>query len=79
MPTITFKVAEAEARELRRRAQRDQLTLSESIRRQLLGPTKAQELKFKVCPVTGAPIFAGGPEMEPLTTASVREMSADFP
>lgn len=78
MTTISFKLPEADARELRRRARREKLSLSESLRRQLF-PHGESALRTQRCPHTGAIVFAPAPHLAPLTTAVVREMLADFP
>ena len=80
MTTLTFKVNEEEALNLRRAARRAKLTLSEYLRRQIRG--KPEELKpvgRVKCRHTGAMIFAPMPEHPPLTTETVKELLADFP
>jgi hypothetical protein len=80
MQTITFKLADSEARRLRLQAKKAGLTVSEFVRRKLhseekrsAGPT------FQTCNRTGAQIFAPAPHYPPLTTESVKEMMSDFP
>ena len=80
MTTLTFKVAEEEARSLRAAARRANLTLSEFLRRQLhprkLAPKPVKRVK---CRQTGAKIFAPASGYPALTPESVKEMLADFP
>lgn len=80
MTTISFKVSTDEAREIRSRARRERLTVSEYLRRQAVAliqpPAKIQRTR---CPLTGATIFGGADDLAPLTVESTREMLADFP
>ena len=80
MTTLSFKVTEEEARQIRAAAKRQRLTISEFLRRRAAGtdvaPAKPRLVK---CPLTGAMIFAPLPDAPPLTSDSVREMLADFP
>lgn len=80
MTTLTFKVAEDEAQNLRAAARMANLTLSEFLRRQLrTNPQKPKPAKRVKCRFTGAMIFAPPSHLPILTTESVREMLADFP
>lgn len=80
MTTLTFKVAEEEARNLRAAARRAKLTLSEFLRRQIrVRAPEAEPVKRVKCRHTGAMIFAPPSHYPILTTESVREMLADFP
>ncbi len=78
--TISFKVSSDEAREIRARARRERLTVSEYLRRRAVAavqpPSPIQRTR---CPLTGATIFGGGVDLEPLSVESTREMLADFP
>lgn len=80
MTTLTFKVQDDEARNVRVAAQRAKLTLSEYLRRQIR--TNAEELgpvgQVK-CRHTGAMIFGPAPMHPPLTSEAVRDMLANFP
>ena len=80
MPTVTFKVNADEARRLRSMAKKQNLSVSDLIRQKTLssngGLGKVRRVR---CRKTGARIFASTPGLPPLTTASVREMLADFP
>ncbi|MEP6668423.1 MAG: hypothetical protein ABJF10_04680 [Chthoniobacter sp.] len=80
MTTLTFKIAEDEARSLRAAARRARLTLSEYLRRQIrMNSPEAQPVGKVKCRHTGAMIFAPAPHLTPLTSETVREMLADFP
>ena len=79
MTTISFKIADSEARKLRQQARKRGMTVSELIRHTLFQPGPAQPIALQRCPLTGALIFAPAQEMEPLTSATVKEMLADFP
>lgn len=80
MPTLTFKVTVEEARRIRALARRQNLSVSEYLRRQAQpreeAPTRIGRTR---CPHTGALIFAAAPDLPPLTTESVRSLLADFP
>jgi hypothetical protein len=78
--TLTFKVTDDEARHIRSMSKRQNLSLSEYLRRRVSGAgfeTAAPALVR--CEFTGAMIFAPLQGQPPLTTESVREMLADFP
>jgi len=78
--TISFKVSLDEAREIRARARRERLTVSEYLRRRAVAsvqpPSPIQRTR---CPLTGATIFGGAVDLPPLSVESTREMLADFP
>lgn len=80
MTTISFKVSTDEAREIRARARRERLTVSEYLRRRALASVQPPaHIQRTPCPITGATIFAAAPDLPPLTVESTREMLADFP
>jgi hypothetical protein len=80
MPTLTFKVSSDEARRLRNLAKKQNVTLSELLRKKTLSEDSSHLGVRRVrCRETGAQIFASAPGSKPLTTASVRELLADFP
>ncbi len=80
MTTISFKVSKEEAQAIRERAQRERLTVSEYLRRQAVAPPQSPALLTRSqCPLTGAFIFDGADDLNPLTVDSTREMLADFP
>ena len=80
MQTLSFKVTEEEARTLRTQARRSKLSLSEFLRRKARGGGQARAaVRLVRSKRTGASVFAGSPELPPLTTASVREMLDSFP
>jgi hypothetical protein len=78
--TITFKVTEDEARQIRARARKEGLTVSEFLRLRARAtlPTARKPRKVR-CPRTGAMIFSGPSDRPPITTESVRQILADFP
>lgn len=80
MTTLTFKVADEEARNLRAAARRAKLTLSEFLRRQIRVKTpEAAPVRRVKCRHTGAMIFSPPSHFPILTTEAVRDMLADFP
>ena len=80
MKTISFKVTDDEAKLIRSLAKQERTSLSEYLRRRATGAGPAPEPPQRTrCEFTGAMIFAPHPGKPPLTTASVREMIADFP
>jgi hypothetical protein len=79
MKTISFKVSEDEASSIRSRAKQDHLTVSEFLRRQVLGQGRESSVGRVRCEFTGAEIFSPSAESEPLTTEAVRKMLGDFP
>lgn len=79
MKTISFKVTEDEASRIRKGAKQEDLTVSEFLRRQVLGQGKEASVGRVLCEYTGAEIFAPSGETGPLTTEAVRKMLGDFP
>lgn len=80
MQTISFKVSDDEANLIRALAKQERASLSEYLRQRATGMGKMPALPRKVrCEFTGAMIFAPMPDQKGLTTASVREMLANFP
>lgn len=81
MQTISFKVESEVAREIRARARQRKLSVSEYLRRQALAACESQPNKVQLikCPLTGAMIFEGLQEGQPLTVESTKAMLAEFP
>lgn len=80
MTTLTFKVSDADAQVLRRKARAAKTSLSELLRRRVLSrETTAGKIKLSHCQFTGAEIFAPAAGQPALTTQSVSELLADFP
>jgi hypothetical protein len=80
MPTLTFKVTEAEARLIRSRARQERVSVSEYLRRRARMPPSPPRKPHTIrCPHTGAMIFAPADDLPPLTTDVVRELLAEFP
>ena len=78
--TISFKVSTDEAREIRSRARRERITVSEYLRRRAVAPARpSPTIRQTICPLTGATIFSATDDLPPLTVESTREMLADFP
>ncbi|WP_434783424.1 plasmid mobilization protein [Haloferula sargassicola] len=76
--TLTFKVSEDEDRMIRLLAEREQLSLSEYLRRRAIGHAgPAESFALETCPNTGARVFSGASGK--LTSESVKAMLADFP
>jgi hypothetical protein len=80
MTTLTFKVTDDEARAIRALAKREQVSVSEFLRRRAKGAAVPMpEVTTTRCPLTGVTIFGAAPHLPPLTTESVQEMTASFP
>jgi len=80
MQTISFKVSDEEASQIRALAKQEQASLSEYLRRRATGMGKESGLPVQErCEFTGAMIFSPLPGQEELTTAAVRAMLTDFP
>jgi hypothetical protein len=79
MPTLTFKVSEAEAASIRQRARAARLSVSAYLRRQATSSEDLPPVGKVRCDFTGATIFAPLPDSPKLTTASVRRMLTEFP
>lgn len=80
MATLTFKVTDEEARQIRAKARKERVTVSEYLRRRASMSLVPAGKPAKVrCPHTGAMIFAASEYEPPLTTEAVRELLADFP
>ncbi len=80
MTTLTFKVSDEEARQIRARAHREKLSLSEYLRRRARAPSGyPSKIRRVRCPVTGAKIFAAPEHEPPLTTEAVKDLLSDFP
>jgi hypothetical protein len=80
MKRLSFKVSEDEARLIRIRAKREQVSVSEYLRRRASGlASKRPTLRLIRCPKTGAMIFAPLDGESSLTTETVRELLTDFP
>lgn len=79
MTTISFKVKEEEAREIRLAAKEAGLTLSEYLRRRAIQGDRGRPVSKVVCPHTGAEIFAPLAGEPPLTTRRVKALLTDFP
>ena len=80
MHTMSFKVDDDEAVLIRALAKQERTTLSEYLRRRAMGVVPGPTVPKRVrCRFTGAMIFSPTAGQTPLTTATVREMLADFP
>ncbi len=79
MKTITFKVSDEESRRIRSQAKKENVTLSEYLRRRAFLPldSKAKLIRSK-CPLTGVTVLSA-PHSPPLNTETVRELLSDFP
>jgi hypothetical protein len=79
MKTITFKVSEEEAQQIRLLAKKEKINLSEYMRRRAFLPTKKnQKLIRSKCPLTGVTVLSA-PNLPPLSTETVRELLSNFP
>lgn len=80
MKTISFKVSPEEEREIKSRARQQRLTVSQFLRQQATAPLRSvPPLELRLCPVTGAMIFAPAESLPPLNVETTRQMLADFP
>jgi hypothetical protein len=77
--TLSFKVSDEEARQIRRQAKLAGISVSEFLRHRAIGTTSRGAVDRVRCEFTGAEIFAPLTGAKPLTTEMVREMLADFP
>jgi len=78
--TLTFKVSDDEARQIRLLARKQRLSLSEYLRRRARGEDSApRPPKLVSCQHTGALVFCPVDEGEPLTSGDVRDLLSDFP
>lgn len=80
MPTLTFKVSEAEARTIRARAAK--ANVSTFLRTSALGAPVAEnprKLAMRKHPVSGLPYDASGAKLPVVTNEEVRTLLADFP
>jgi hypothetical protein len=80
MPTLTFKVSDEEAWQIRALARQKKLSVSKFLQRQAQ-PSRQEprEIPRVVCAHTGTTIFGPAPELPALNTESVRGMLPDFP
>lgn len=80
MTTISFKVSPKEALDIRARAKRERITVSEFLRRQAAAPSPSpQKSRLSRCPYTGAMVFDPIESSRPLTVESTREYLSDYP
>lgn len=77
---ISFKVSPEEEREIRSRARQQRLTVSQFLRQQATAPLRpVSVLELRLCPLTGAMVFASAESLPPLNVETTRQMLADFP
>jgi hypothetical protein len=82
MPTLTFKVSEAEARTIRARARAAKANVSAFLRISALGAPVAKrprKLAMRKHPISGLPYDASGAKLPVVTNEEVRALLADFP
>ena len=78
--TISFKVSPEEEREIKSRAHQQRLTVSQFLRQQATAPLRpVPALELRLCPLTGAMVFASAESLPPLNVETTRQMLADFP
>jgi hypothetical protein len=79
--TLSFKIFPEEASFLRSEARKQQLTLSEYLRRTLLVAknTTTQKPRLEKSKLTGSLVLVSPEGTPPLTSERVRELLADFP
>jgi hypothetical protein len=78
--TITFKVSDDDALSIRTQARKENLSVSEFLRRRAVSVGNQEKITTIRCEFTGAEIFApSGISKTPLTVEATREMLADFP
>lgn len=77
---MSFKVSEEESRQIRFLAERENLSLSEYLRRRAIGPsTHLLKPELVRCPLTGAMVFKPATDKSGMTTGAVAEQLSDFP
>lgn len=82
LPTLTFKVSEAEARTIRARAHAAKANVSAFLRTSALGVPvmkKPRKLALRKHPVSGLPYDASSAKLPLVTNEEVRALLADFP
>ncbi|MFQ3671001.1 MAG: hypothetical protein SNJ84_06050 [Verrucomicrobiia bacterium] len=80
MVTNSFKVSPDEAREIRARARRERITVSEYLRRRAVAAIQPPAPIHRTqCPLTGATIFGGADDLAPLTVETTRDILTNFP
>jgi hypothetical protein len=78
--TFTLKVTNEEALRIRSMASRENLSVSEYLRRRVVGKSARSRAPERIpCEFTGAMIFSPPPELPPIEVGTVREMLVDFP
>jgi len=78
MTTMTFKIEDEEAAEIREYAKSLGITVSEYLRTRVR-VASATVPRTVTAKYSGAPVFEGHPSYLPLTNESVKEMLSDFP
>lgn len=79
MRTITFKVQDHEATLIRRFAKKENLSVSEYLRRRaFIHVANEPKLNRKKCPLTGITVLSST-HLPPLNTETVSELLSDFP
>ena len=83
MTTITFKVSDREAAQIRRLAKKEECTVSEYLRRRAMPKESpgapAAAYHIEISPATGLPVMhapAGAPRV---SSEQIRELLVDFP
>lgn len=81
MPTISFKVSADEARQLRRKARKSKITVSDYLRRAALDepPPRRRKLLVRKHPLSGLPYDAGGNRDPVVSREEIAAALADFP
>jgi hypothetical protein len=77
--TISFKVSDDEARQIRSLAKHQRLSVSEYLRRRAMESPQQGEVATIRCEFTGARIFAPPAGEVPLSVSETRRLLADFP
>lgn len=80
MKTLTFKVSDDMAKQLKADARREKLSLSEFVRKRLsAGSGDEPIVSRELCTESGVEVFTSKGKLRPLTTEMVKEYLADFP
>ena len=81
MATLTFKVTDEEAREIRAAAQRERRSLSAHLRARVLDRKASRPPRVRLGrhPVSGLPYNAGGKKLPPVSLEQIKAALADFP
>ena len=80
MKTLTFKVSDDVAKQLKDEAHQERVSLSELVRRRLRAGSGDEPLVTReLCAESGVEVFTSNGKLQPITTEMVKVYLADFP